>query len=188
MMDRIARADAAKRRLVFEAAAVRLGTTSAVMEKDFWVCYTLEHLFHRCPLLDPLTFKGGTSPSKAFHLIQRFSDDVNLILDWRISRYGLDEPWGARNNSAQECFKVDDARRTAEYLRGEFAPMLEDSLGESLGSEVRCMRAMSRRQSGSTILGHTNLRQRSTQLSSRLVPWLPGLPPRRRRLCPIQGV
>lgn len=80
-MDRIAHADAAERRLVFEAAAVRLGTTPAVVEKDFWVCYTLEHLFHRCPLSELLTFKGGTSLSKAFHLIQRFSEDVDLILD-----------------------------------------------------------------------------------------------------------
>lgn len=43
-MDRIARADAAERRLVFEPTAVRLGTTPAVVEKDFWVRYTLERL------------------------------------------------------------------------------------------------------------------------------------------------
>ena len=40
------RADAVERRLVFEAAAVHLGTTPAVVEKDFWVCYALEHLSH----------------------------------------------------------------------------------------------------------------------------------------------
>ena len=90
-MDRIARADAAERGLVFEAAAVRLGTTPAVVEKDFWVCYALEHMFHRCPLSEALTFKGGTSLSKAFHLIQRFSEDVDLILDWRALGYGRDE-------------------------------------------------------------------------------------------------
>ncbi len=135
-MDRIACADAAERRLVFEAAAVRLGTTPAVVEKDFWVCYTLEHLFHRCPLSGSLTFKGGTSLSKAFHLIQRFSEDVDLILDWRVLGYGRDEPWGPRSNSAQERFKADAARRTAEYLRGTFAPALGGSLGESLGREV----------------------------------------------------
>ena len=48
-MDRTARADAAERRLVFESAAMRLGMTPAVVEKDFWACYTIEHLFHRCP-------------------------------------------------------------------------------------------------------------------------------------------
>lgn len=135
-MDRIAHADAAERRLVFEAAAVHLGTTPAVVEKDFWVCYTLEHLFHRCTLSELLTFKGGTSLSKAFHLIQRFSEDVDLILDWRALGYGRDEPWEPRSNSAQERFKAEAARRTREYLGDTFVPALEDSLGDSLGREV----------------------------------------------------
>lgn len=136
-MDRIALADAAERRLVFEAAAVCLGTTPAVVEKDFWVCYTIEHLFHRCTLSEALTFKkGGTSLSKAFHLIQRFSEDVDLILDWRALGYGRDEPWGPRSNSAQERFKADATRRTTEYLRDTFVPALASSLGESLGCKV----------------------------------------------------
>ncbi|WP_204207723.1 hypothetical protein [Collinsella sp. An7] len=46
-MDRIAGADAVERKLVFEATAECLGTTLSVVEKDFWVCYILEHLFHR---------------------------------------------------------------------------------------------------------------------------------------------
>ena len=61
-MDRIARADAAERRLVFEAAAVRLGTTPAVVEKDFWVCYALEHMFHRCPPLGGPHLQRGHEP------------------------------------------------------------------------------------------------------------------------------
>lgn len=135
-MDRIARADASERRLVFEAAAVRLGTTPAIVEKDFWVCYTLEHLFHRCGLSDVLTFKGGTSLSKAFHLIQRFSEDVDLILDWRALGYGRDEPWEKRSNSAQDRFRADTERKADVYLRDTFAPMLAASLAESLGRHV----------------------------------------------------
>lgn len=45
-MDRIARASTDERRLVFEAAAQRMALAPAVVEKDFWVCYTLDHLFH----------------------------------------------------------------------------------------------------------------------------------------------
>lgn len=44
-MDMIARADARERRLAFEAAALSLGMVPAVVEKDFWVCYVLDHLF-----------------------------------------------------------------------------------------------------------------------------------------------
>ncbi len=135
-MDRIARADADERRLIFETAAARLGITPAVIEKDFWVCYTLDHLFHRCSLSSVLTFKGGTSLSKAFHLIQRFSEDVDLILDWRAIGYGFDEPWEPRSNSAQERFKADAVSRTDGYLHEKFAPILAESLAESLGHEV----------------------------------------------------
>ena len=83
-----------------------------------------------------LPSKGGTSLSKAFHLIQRFSEDVDLILDWRALGYGRDEPWDPRSNSAQERFKAEASRRTREYLGDTFVPALEDSLGESLGCEV----------------------------------------------------
>ena len=40
-----------------------------------------------------MVFKGGTSLSKAYHLIERFSEDIDLILDWRLLGYGLKEPW-----------------------------------------------------------------------------------------------
>ena len=69
-MDSMARADARERRLAFEAAAQSLGMVPAVVEKDFWVCYVLDHLFRRSEFSEALTFKGGTSLSKAFGLIR----------------------------------------------------------------------------------------------------------------------
>ena len=75
-MDRIARASTDERRLVFEAAARRMALAPAVVEKDFWVCYTLDHLFHRSGFAESMVFKGGTSLSKAFGLIERFSEDI----------------------------------------------------------------------------------------------------------------
>ena len=92
-MDRIARASTDERRLVFEAAAQRMALAPAVVEKDFWVCYTLDHLFHRSGFAESMVFKGGTSLSKAFGLIERFSEDIDLILDWRLLGYGENEPW-----------------------------------------------------------------------------------------------
>lgn len=40
-------------------------------------------------------------------MIERFSEDVDLILDWRLLGYGYDEPWQARSNTKQERFKED---------------------------------------------------------------------------------
>lgn len=70
-----------ERRDVFEAAASRLDTLPSYIEKDLWVCLVLDALFNRLPDSHPrLLFKGGTSLSKAFGLIRRFSEDVDLVV------------------------------------------------------------------------------------------------------------
>jgi hypothetical protein len=61
--------------------ATRLGTTEQNVEKDFWVCWALDALFHGLPPHGPrLLFKGGTSLSKAFGLISRFSEDIDITV------------------------------------------------------------------------------------------------------------
>lgn len=60
--------------------------------------------------------QGGTSLSKAFGLIERFSEDIDLILDWRLLGYGENEPWEPRSNSAQERFKADSIECTNAFL------------------------------------------------------------------------
>ncbi len=73
---------------VFEETAARRGIgRAAIVEKDFWVCWILSQLFGADGLSDalsatpPLLFKGGTSLSKVFGLIDRFSEDVDLTVD-----------------------------------------------------------------------------------------------------------
>ena len=69
------------RRDAFAAAARRLDTVPGYVEKDFWVCLVLDLLFNRLPAGHPkLLFKGGTSLSKAFGLIRRFSEDIDLVV------------------------------------------------------------------------------------------------------------
>ena len=69
------------RRDVFTAASRRLDTAPDYVEKDFWVCLVLDLLFNALPEAHPkLLFKGGTSLSKAFGLIQRFSEDIDLVV------------------------------------------------------------------------------------------------------------
>jgi predicted nucleotidyltransferase component of viral defense system len=69
------------RRDVFLAAAARLGTPEQNVEKDFWVTWTLDILFNGLPTGHPrLLFKGGTSLSKAYGLISRFSEDIDITV------------------------------------------------------------------------------------------------------------
>lgn len=135
-MDRIARASADERRRLFQQASGKTGLHPSVVEKDFWVCYALDHLFHRSAFAGSVVFKGGTSLSKAFGLIQRFSEDIDLILDWRLLGYGRDEPWEERSNTKQDRFKLDSVERTNAFLAETFAPSLKESLSESLSCEA----------------------------------------------------
>lgn len=71
----------ADRRDLFLAAANRLGTPLGNVEKDFWVCWTLDQLYHERGSDQPrLLFKGGTSLSKAHGLIKRFSEDIDVTV------------------------------------------------------------------------------------------------------------
>ena len=86
-MRSVAKLPDSDRRDLFRNTANKMGLHDAIVEKDFWVCFTLDYLFHRSPWKDAITFKGGTSLSKAYHLIDRFSEDIDLILDWRVLGY-----------------------------------------------------------------------------------------------------
>lgn len=74
-------AAAEERRDAFLGAAQRLGAPEQNIEKDFWVCWTLDALFNGAEADGPrLLFKGGTSLSKAFGLISRFSEDIDITI------------------------------------------------------------------------------------------------------------
>lgn len=80
-MDEVARWAAAERAELFREAAARRGLAALLIEKDFWVCWTLKRIFS---LTDrAILFKGGTSLSKAFGVIRRFSEDIDFSFDRR---------------------------------------------------------------------------------------------------------
>lgn len=79
-MDDFARRSASERRAFIEETAARRDLTPVVIEKDFWVCWTLRRLRVAPDLKGHVTFKGGTSLSKAYGIIQRFSEDIDLTI------------------------------------------------------------------------------------------------------------
>lgn len=135
-MRAIAKLPSADRRALFTNTASKTGLTVAIIEKDFWVCWTLDYLFHRSKWKNSLAFKGGTSLSKAFGLIKRFSEDIDLILDWRVLGYEKDEPWELRSNTQQDRFNKDADGRAADFLCEIFLPVLREDLNAELGINV----------------------------------------------------
>lgn len=126
-MESVARLSAAERRELFAETAARKGMTPAIVEKDFWVCWTLGRLFAHPDLSRLLMFKGGTSLSKVFNLIERFSEDIDLILDWRVV-VGDDDPLAVRSATKQEALvKAIDAR-AVDYIGGEMLAMVSGAV------------------------------------------------------------
>lgn len=124
------------RRELFRNTADKMGLHDAIVEKDFWVCFILDYLFHRSLWKDAITFKGGTSLSKAFHLISRFSEDIDLILDWRVLGYALNEPWEKRSNTKQDTFNKEANARAEVFLAETFCPAIKDGLSQELGRDA----------------------------------------------------
>lgn len=112
------------RAAIFTSTALKIGMNEAIVEKDFWVCWMLEILFHHSEYADFLSFKGGTSLSKGYGIIERFSEDIDLILDWRVLGYGIKEPWQSRSISAQLRFNDEMNNKTAEFLSDALMPHL----------------------------------------------------------------
>lgn len=135
-MRNIARLSDNDRRELFRNTADKMGLNDAIVEKDFWVCFTLDYLFHRSPWKESITFKGGTSLSKAFHLISRFSEDIDLILDWRVLGYGKDEPWEKRSNTKQDAFNKEANARAEVFLSETFCPAVKAGLSQEIGCEA----------------------------------------------------
>ena len=71
---------AERRGFVFEQGAAGLAGQAVILEKDFWVSWRLGQLFELPELAPFLVFKGGTSLSKVFGVIDRFSEDIDLCL------------------------------------------------------------------------------------------------------------
>lgn len=67
---------------ILQASAAELGRQTSVLEKDIWVCWVLQTLFS-LPGAHPMAFKGGTSLSKIYAIIDRFSEDVDITLDYK---------------------------------------------------------------------------------------------------------
>lgn len=118
---------------LFQATAYKMGLPETIAEKDFWVCFLLDHLFHDSSFNDAFVFKGGTSLSKAFHVIERFSEDIDLILDWTKLDYPADEPWEERSNNQQDKFNKRMNADAALFYVEKLVPTLNYEIESKLG-------------------------------------------------------
>lgn len=134
-MKKIARLSNEERQELFLATAVKSGMRPEITEKDFWVCFMLDHLFHKCEYKDAFVFKGGTSLSKSYHIIERFSEDIDLILDWRKIIKDNSNPWDERSKTKQDSYNKQINNEAARFYRDNLVPKLNEELSGVLGNE-----------------------------------------------------
>lgn len=135
-MDDIARLAAKDRADLFGTTATRRGDMlSALVEKDFWVCWTLKRVFTLEDSPAGLIFKGGTSLSKVYQAIDRFSEDVDLSFDRGALGFGGEND-PARASSRNQTEKRLEALSAAcrEMIRAKFIPLLEANFQKALGT------------------------------------------------------
>ena len=131
-MDKVARLSPDQRRELFSETAARRGMTPAVAEKDFWVTWVLDRLFRQPELAQLLIFKGGTSLSKVYGLIERFSEDIDLILDWRV--LSGEDPLAERSRTKQGKLNLAIDAEALVYIRD---PLLE-RIVQAMDGVCRC--------------------------------------------------
>ncbi len=133
-MDKIARSDAKEREELFRQTAVKFPYLSlAAVEKDFWVCWILKQLF-QSSLKSMIIFKGGTSLSKIFNLIHRFSEDIDLILDWK--DYPEGDPMSKRSHTAQGNFNNKLDEWCADFVKNKILPEVQRICGDICHAEI----------------------------------------------------
>jgi hypothetical protein len=128
-MDKVAALESDERSQLFQETASDRGMSAAIVEKDFWVCWVLKRIFSDSELSSRIVFKGGTSLSKVFGLIERFSEDVDLILDWRLIGYGPGQKDPFKNQPSktqQDRFNAEFNERAATYIGETLCPQLRE--------------------------------------------------------------
>lgn len=129
-MDSLLQLNESEQRQYLEETANRLGLPRTSIEKDFWVCWTLRELFRLPEWGGHLTFKGGTSLSKGWKLIQRFSEDIDIVIDReRLGFGGEASPEFAKSPSA--------TKRQIKKLKGACQTLVHEVLKPGLQEAAR---------------------------------------------------
>jgi hypothetical protein len=123
-----------ERAFYFEQASGRLDLPPAAIEKDFWVTWVLGRLFSSSALASKILFKGGTSLSKVFGLIERFSEDIDLILDW--NEVVSEDPNMERSKTKQDQFNKAVPERSREYIERVLLPEVLHLMGGICSAEI----------------------------------------------------
>jgi hypothetical protein len=136
-VNKVATMEPRARAELFAETAARMGVADAIVEKDFWVCWTLKQLFSNRAFEGRLLFKGGTSLSKIYRAINRFSEDIDLAVDYvALGFTGDNDPRQENISKTKRNAILDEMMKTCRgYIAGEFLETLRKQCVEVLGRQ-----------------------------------------------------
>jgi len=127
-MHKIAILSEKERSELFLETATQKNITPAIAEKDFWVTFILERIFSDKKLASMLIFKGGTSLSKVYRVIERFSEDIDLILDWNLLT--SKNPQEDRSKRQQEILNKEINEKAKLFIATNLVDDLQKQVGD----------------------------------------------------------
>lgn len=131
-MKRIINLNQERKSLLFETTSRKMKVSRTVIEKDFWVCVVLNYLLNESKFKDYFIFKGGTSLSKCYGVIKRFSEDVDLILKWDMIGFSDEEVYMNRSKNQDYKFELTMNEKGANFIKNE----LKQDLINNLASKI----------------------------------------------------
>ena len=133
-MDTLIQVSRSQRAQLFEQVSQETGMEAVIIEKDFWVCWTLKELFRLPEIGEHLIFKGGTSLSKVFKVIERFSEDIDVSIDRAYLGFGgANEPEAGSSNKEKQ--RRIEALKVA--CQQKIAAALQPALNSAIQSKVQ---------------------------------------------------
>ena len=133
-MDGFLKMSSKDRRLACLQVEERMHLQAASVEKDFWICWTLRELFALPGIGPHLTFKGGTSLSKAWKLIERFSEDIDLIVDKQTLGFAGDASPDQAPSKKQRKLRLEALMEACRrWVQETLQPALADRIRSVLG-------------------------------------------------------
>jgi len=144
------------RKVYIEMAASHSGLPASIIEKDLWVCWTLERLFNLKGIGSHLIFKGGTTLSKVYSVIDRFSEDIDISIDRKeLGFTGDKDPEQAPSAKKQQKLIEELAVSCKLFVQDRLHAILRDSIAVSIMDDTNWSLTIDENDpDGQTILFH----------------------------------
>ncbi len=132
-MDTWAKGTPGDREALFTETASRKGVSPEIVEKDFWVCWILLQI-SRFSEFPRLIFKGGTSLSKVYGIIKRFSEDIDLVINRHELGFDGDKDPANQEGTNVRNRTIEQLKATCfDVIRNRFVPKLKTQISSVIG-------------------------------------------------------